>query len=143
MSDPKQIAELFCKYFSNFGPNLANKIPPTHISFWSCFMTNFVNLIFFDAVLSIHYIFQCQLSDSILLVSWQRQSLSNIFVLLLCTILWAFLSAEMFFFLIRWRASDLSLQTTYLLCANSTFVLSILEFIFMATFHKHCAFTIT
>ena len=43
VSDPNQIAELFCKYFSNVGPNLENKISPTHLSFWSFLKRNFVN----------------------------------------------------------------------------------------------------
>ena len=27
ISNPKEIANLFCKYFTNIGPNLASKIP--------------------------------------------------------------------------------------------------------------------
>ena len=50
VSDPKQIAKLFCKYFSYDGPNLANKISPTHLSFRPFLKRNFVNSIFFETV---------------------------------------------------------------------------------------------
>ena len=33
VSDPKEIADKFCKYFTNIGINLANKIPSVDTSF--------------------------------------------------------------------------------------------------------------
>ena len=48
--NPVEIANLFCDYFTNIGPNLANKItasPRSHLSYPS---GNFVNSIFFEAV---------------------------------------------------------------------------------------------
>ena len=41
-SDPMDIANGYCKYFTNIGPNLANKIPMTNTSF-SSFLTNNTN----------------------------------------------------------------------------------------------------
>ena len=38
ISDPKEIAYLFCKYFTNIGPNLASKTPASvksHSSFFT------------------------------------------------------------------------------------------------------------
>ena len=51
VSDPTEIANHFCDYFTNIGPNLANKItasasPRSHQSYLS---GNFVNSIFFEA----------------------------------------------------------------------------------------------
>ena len=49
ISDPSQIAEHFCMFFSNIGPNLAHKIPrsPTCTSHRSFLSGNFANSLFF------------------------------------------------------------------------------------------------
>ena len=36
ISDPSVIADKFCIYFSNIGPNLADKIPQSSISHHPC-----------------------------------------------------------------------------------------------------------
>ena len=35
ITDPKEVADSFCKYFSNLGPNLAKAIPEVNFSFRS------------------------------------------------------------------------------------------------------------
>ena len=35
ITDPMDIADRFCKYFTNIGPNLANAIPTVNSTFWS------------------------------------------------------------------------------------------------------------
>ena len=48
VSDPSQIAEHFCMFFSNIGPNLAHKIPRSPMSHRSFLPGNFAKSIFFD-----------------------------------------------------------------------------------------------
>ena len=43
ISDPKEIANLFCKYFSNIGRNLASKIPASEKSLRSFLLPKLVN----------------------------------------------------------------------------------------------------
>ena len=50
VSNPLEIANYFCDYFTNIGPNLANKITPSPRSHQSYLSGNFVNSIFFEAV---------------------------------------------------------------------------------------------
>ena len=45
ISDPKEIANLFCKYFSNIGRNLASKIPGSEKSHRSFLLPKLVNTI--------------------------------------------------------------------------------------------------
>ena len=40
ITDPLEIANRFCKYFTNIGPNLSSKIPPTNSSFRSFLSEN-------------------------------------------------------------------------------------------------------
>ena len=47
-SDPKKIAYLFCKYFSNIGPNLAHKITASEKSHSSFLPPKLVNTIFLE-----------------------------------------------------------------------------------------------
>ena len=49
MSCPKEIANLFCKYFTNIGHNLASKIPLSEKSHNSFLPPKLVNSIFLDA----------------------------------------------------------------------------------------------
>ena len=46
LSDPTQIAEQFCKYFTNIGPSLASNIPVSQKSPHSFLSGNFVNSVF-------------------------------------------------------------------------------------------------
>ena len=50
LTDPKSIAEQFCKYFSNNGPALANNIPATSVSHRSFLSGNFLESLFLDSV---------------------------------------------------------------------------------------------
>ena len=50
ISNPKEIANFFCKYFTNIGPNLASKIPVSEKSHNSFLPPKLVNSIFLDAV---------------------------------------------------------------------------------------------
>ena len=50
VSSPTEIANYFCDYFTNIGPNLANKITASSRSHQSYLSGNFVNSIFFEAV---------------------------------------------------------------------------------------------
>ena len=50
ISNPKEIANFFCKYFTNIGPNLASKIPVSEKSHNSFLLPKLVNSIFLDAV---------------------------------------------------------------------------------------------
>ena len=50
LSDPTQIAEQFCKYFTNIGPSLASNIPVSQKSPHSFLSGNFVNSLFFEEV---------------------------------------------------------------------------------------------
>ena len=47
-NDPVEIANKFCEYFTNLGPNLADKIPTSPKSHMSFLTTNFVNSMFVD-----------------------------------------------------------------------------------------------
>ena len=49
LTDPRQIAEQFCMFFSNIGPNLANNIPPSPTSHRSFLSGNFTDSIFLHA----------------------------------------------------------------------------------------------
>ena len=49
VSDPKKIANLFCKYFTNTGPNLASKIPASQKSHGSFLPPKLLNSIFLEA----------------------------------------------------------------------------------------------
>ena len=48
ISDPKEIANLFCKYFTNIGPNLASKIPASEKSHSTFLPPKLVNSIFLE-----------------------------------------------------------------------------------------------
>ena len=48
ISDPVGIANYFCDYFTNIGPNLAKTIPITSNSYKSFLTGNFVDSIFLD-----------------------------------------------------------------------------------------------
>ena len=48
IADPKEIANLFCKYFTNIGPNLASKIPASEKSHSSFLPPKLVNSIFLE-----------------------------------------------------------------------------------------------
>ena len=48
ISDPKEIANLFCKYFTNIGPNLASKIPASEKLHSSFLPPKLVNSIFLE-----------------------------------------------------------------------------------------------
>ena len=50
ISNPKDIANFFCKYFTNIGPNLASKMPVSEKSHNSFLPPKLVNSIFLDAV---------------------------------------------------------------------------------------------
>ena len=50
LSDPAQIAEQFCKYFTNIGPSLANNIPVSQTSYRSFLSRNFVNSLVFEEI---------------------------------------------------------------------------------------------
>ena len=62
VSDPSQIAEHFCMFFSNIGPNLAHKIPQSPTSHRSFLSRNFPNSIFFDTASENEINVICQLS---------------------------------------------------------------------------------
>ena len=49
VSSPTEIANHFCDYFTDIGPNLANKITASSRSHQSYLSGNFVNSIFFEA----------------------------------------------------------------------------------------------
>ena len=49
VSSPTEIANHFCDYFTNIGPNLANKITASSRSHQSYLSGSFVNSIFFEA----------------------------------------------------------------------------------------------
>ena len=46
LSDSAQIAEQFCKYFTNIGPSLANNLPVSQKSYRSFLSGNFANSLF-------------------------------------------------------------------------------------------------
>jgi hypothetical protein len=46
---PNEIANKFCKYFTNIGINLANKIPSISTSFRTCLGTSITETIWFDS----------------------------------------------------------------------------------------------
>ena len=48
ISDPKEIANLFCKYFTNVGPNLASNIPASEKSHSSFLPPKLLNSIFLE-----------------------------------------------------------------------------------------------
>ena len=48
ISDPKEIANFFCKYFTNIGPNLASKIPASENSHSSFLPPKLLNSIFLE-----------------------------------------------------------------------------------------------
>ena len=48
IANPKEIANLFCKYFTNIGPNLASKIPASEKSHSSFLPPKLVNSIFLE-----------------------------------------------------------------------------------------------
>ena len=50
LSDPHKIADHFCRYFSNIGPNLASKIPVSDKSHRSFLPERLLNSIFFEEV---------------------------------------------------------------------------------------------
>ena len=50
LTDPKSIAEQFCKYFSSIGPALANNISATSVSHRSFLSGNFLESLFLDSV---------------------------------------------------------------------------------------------
>ena len=50
LSDPTQIAEQFCKYFTNIGPSLASNIPVSQKSPHSFLSGYFANSLFFEEV---------------------------------------------------------------------------------------------
>ena len=48
ISDPKEIADQFCKYFTNIGPSLASKIPRSLNSFSLFLSERLVNSVFLN-----------------------------------------------------------------------------------------------
>jgi hypothetical protein len=48
ISNPKPIADRFCDYFTNVGPNLAKTIPKASITFQSYLDGNFINSLFLE-----------------------------------------------------------------------------------------------
>ena len=50
ISDPKEIADQFCKYFTNIGPSLASKIPRSLNSFSHFLPERLVNSVFLELV---------------------------------------------------------------------------------------------
>ena len=50
ISNPKEIANFFCKYFTNIGSNLASKIPVSEKLHYSFLPPKLVNSIFLDAI---------------------------------------------------------------------------------------------
>ena len=46
ISDPIEIADHFCEYFTNIGPNLASSIPPSSCSYRSFLSGTYMNSIF-------------------------------------------------------------------------------------------------
>ena len=50
LSDPAQIVEQFCRYFTNIGPSLANNLPVSQKSYRSFLSGNFVNYLFFEEI---------------------------------------------------------------------------------------------
>ena len=50
LSDPAQIAEQLCKYFTNIGPSLANNLPVSQKSYRSFLSGNFGNSLFFEEI---------------------------------------------------------------------------------------------
>ena len=48
VSDPKEVANLFCKYFTNIGPNLASKIPASEKSHGFLLPSKLLNSIFLE-----------------------------------------------------------------------------------------------
>ena len=50
LSDPAQIVEQFCRYFTNIGPSLTNNLPVPQKSYRSFLSGNFVNSLFFEEI---------------------------------------------------------------------------------------------
>ena len=50
LSDPAQIVEQFCRYFTNIGPSLGNNLPISEKSYRSFLSGNFVNSLFFEEI---------------------------------------------------------------------------------------------
>ena len=50
ISDPRQIAEQFCRYFTDIGPSLARNIPVSQKSHRHFLSEDFINSLYFDKV---------------------------------------------------------------------------------------------
>ena len=50
LSDPRQIAEQFCIYFTNIGPSLARNIPASHKSHRHFHSVDFIGSLYFDEI---------------------------------------------------------------------------------------------
>ena len=50
LSDPAQIVEQFCRYFTNIGPSLGNNLPISEKSYCSFLSGNFVNSLIFEEI---------------------------------------------------------------------------------------------
>ena len=50
ISDPEEIANRFCNYFTNIGPNLARKIQPSTVSHMDFLNDSFINSIFLSPI---------------------------------------------------------------------------------------------
>ena len=64
LSDPAQIADQFCKYFTNIGPSLPNNLPVSQKSYRSFLSGNFVNSLFFEEISEQEVINLCTLLRS-------------------------------------------------------------------------------
>ena len=78
ISNPKEIANFFCKYFTNIGPNLASKIPVSGKSHNSFLLPKLVNSIFLDAVNEQEIIEICSTFRSVTAVGYDNISMNLI-----------------------------------------------------------------
>ena len=78
ISNPKEIANLFCKYFTNIGPNLASKIPVSEKSHNSFLPPKLVNSIFLDAANEQEIIEICSICRSGTAVGCDNISMNSI-----------------------------------------------------------------
>ena len=78
ISNPKEIANFFCKYFTNTGPNLASKIPLSEKSHNSFLPPKLVNSIFLDAVTEQEIIGMCSNCRSGTAVGYENISMNLI-----------------------------------------------------------------
>ena len=81
-SNPKEIANFFCKYFTNIGPNLASKIPVSEKSHNSFLPPKLVNSIFLDAVNEQEIIEICSTCRSGTAVGYDNISMNSIDIII-------------------------------------------------------------